>query len=62
MRWCVKQMSNTETADTDRSERVLQYRQQYHSSDRVGSQLYKLSVWSEWQDVSECIKETENEH
>lgn len=55
-------MSNTETADTDRSERVLQYRQQYHSSDRVGSQLYKLSVWSEWQDVPECIKETEYEH
>ena len=62
MRWCVKQMSNTETADTDHSEKVLQYRQQYHSSDRVGAQLYKISVWSDWQDVPEYIKEVQNEY
>ena len=60
MRWLVKR--NTQTGNIDNSKKVLQYREQYHSSERVDSQLYRVSAWSDWRDVPEYMEETEYEY
>jgi hypothetical protein len=60
MRWLVKR--NIQTGNFDCGERVLQYREQYHSSERVDSQLYRVSAWSDWRDVPEYMEETEYEY
>lgn len=61
MRWLVKRNITTQTGNIDNSKRVLQYREQYHLSERVDSQLYRVSAWSDWKDVPEYMEETEYE-
>lgn len=62
MRWLVKLSTDSQTGAVDNTNRVLQYREQYHSSERVDSQLYRVSAWSDWKDVPEYEEKTEYQH
>lgn len=62
MRWLVKLSTDSQTGAVDNTNRILQYREQYYSSERVDSQLYRVSAWSDWRDVPEYTEEIEYEH